>query len=334
VAYLLGFFLLPADYVHDPSLAVMDSLLWPLVLAFGKPATVAFVAAGVAVTTLLVQKLATNNSALLEAKRRSGALLREAKSLPEGSPRRKAMTELAASVNGRLLMARLVPICLLLGPLALPLVWFNDRIDPSVASAAAGSPVQIVATVDGEWTSPIRIETPAGMALDETTEAVRTPPPVRKTLERLLTLYRDPQGKTDGPWELQVAPDVARMQTAGSLQSFLDAGLPPQGITWTIRPAAGASGRFPVSVMAEGHAPVSVNVVLGNQYPPGALSATGGAGSPITELRVVYPPSSQRPVFWQPLTALGSALEIGWLMTYLLAYLPVLFCLQALIKVA
>src|SRR6185436_19197843 len=131
---------------------------------------------------------------------RAAALTKQAKTLPEDSPRRKAMTDLAASVSGRMLMARLVPICLLLGPLMLPFVWFKDRIDPAVPVAAAGSPVQIVAAVDGEWTSPVRIETPAGMALDETTAAVRTPPPVRKTLEHLLTLYRQPQNQTGGPW--------------------------------------------------------------------------------------------------------------------------------------
>jgi len=333
-AYLLAFFLLPAAYVHAPSLALMDFFLWPLVLAFGKPGTVALVAVVLAAATLLVQKLATNNRSLLEAKRRSAALLRETRSLPENSPRGKAMKELAASVNGRLLMARLVPICLLLGPLMLPFVWFKERIDPTVPAAAAGSPVQIVAAVDGEWTSPVRIDFPAGMALDETTAAVRTPPPVRKTLEHLLTLYRQPQEKTSGPWELQIAPDVARMETAGDLKRFLDAGLPPQGMTWTIRPAAGVSGRFPVSVVTEGHAPVILNVVLGNQFPPGPSSVTGGAGSPIRQLQIVYPGSSQKPVFWQPLTALGSALDVGWLMTYLLAYLPVLFILQVLMKVA
>jgi len=87
-------------------------------------------------------------------------------------------------------------------------------------------------------------------------------------------------------------------------------------------------------VVTEGHASVTLNVVLGNQFPPGASSATGGASSPIRELHVVYPGSSQKPVFWQPLTGLGSALDVGWLMTYLLAYLPVLFILQVLMKVA
>ena len=345
VVYLLAFFLLPKAYVHEPSLALMDFLFWPLVLAFGKPGAVAVVAVGVAAGTLLVQKFATDNRQLLEAKRRSAALSREAKSLPDDSPRRKAMTELSASVNGRLLMSRLMPICLLLGPLMMPFVWFRDRIDPTVPRAGAGSPVQIVATVDGEWTRPIRIETPPGMALDETTAAVRTLPPVRRTLEHLLTLYRQPQNRTDGPWELQVAPDVARIQTANNLKSYLDAGLPPQGMTWTIRPDAGASGRFPVSVVTEGHPPVHLNVVLGNQFPPGSLDAAGGTGSPFRELRVVYPNSSKKPVFWQPLSSLGSddsiapvrwlaALDIGWLGIYLLTYLPMLFILQALMKVA
>jgi hypothetical protein len=242
-------------------------------------------------------------------------------------------------------MARLVPICLLLGPLMMPFVWFKDRIDSTVPMAAAGSPVQIVATVDGEWTRPVRIEPPAGMTLDETTAAVRTPLPVRRTLEHLLALYRLPQNTAGEPWELSVAPDVARIQTASNLKTYLDAGLPPQGITWTIRPAAGTSGRFPVSVATAGQAPLSLNIVLGNQYPPGAVSVKGVAGSPVRELHVVYPGSSKKPAFWQPFAGLGSddasgpvrwlaALNIGWLGIYLLTYLPVLFILQALMKVA
>ncbi len=345
LVYLLGFFLLPKGGLQEPSLAIMDFLFWPLVVAFGKPATVAFVALAVATVTLLVQKFTTDNRQLVEAKRRAAALTEEAKTLPAESPRRRAMTELAASVNSRLLMARLVPICLLLGPLMMPFVWFKDRIDPTVPGAVAGSPVQIVATVDGEWGQPVRIELPAGMALDETTAAVRSLPPIRRTLEHLLTLYREPQSNPGGPWELQVAPDVARMQTASNLKSYLDAGLPPQGMTWTLRPAAGTAGRFPVSVVTDGHPPVGINVVLGNQYPPAPLAAAGGAGSPLKEVRVVYPGSATKPVFWQPLAALGTdsevalvrwlaSMDIGWLWLYLIVYMPVLFGLQILLKVA
>jgi hypothetical protein len=227
----------------------------------------------------------------------------------------------------------------------IPLVWFKDRLDPSVPGAAAGSSVQIVATVDGEWTRPVRIEVPPDVDLDETTPAARTLPPLRKTLEHLLTLYREPQSNPDGPWELQVAPDIARIQTANDLKSYLDAGLPPQGMTWTIRTPAGASRRFPVSVVTEGHPPVGLNVVLGSQYPPGTLTVDGGADSPFKELRVVYPNSSKKPVFWQPFAALASyrdtalvhslaAVAIGWLWLYLLTYLPLVFILRTLLKVA
>ena len=330
LVYLLGFFFLPKAYVQRPSLLLLDFLLWPLVVALGKPATVAVAAAGVAALTLLVQKLVTDNGALVEAKRRAAKLLQQAKSLPAGSPRREAMMELATLVNGRLLRARLAPVCLLLGFLMMPLVWFKDRIDPSVPVAAAGSAVQIVATVDGEWAKPVRIEIPSTVALDETTAASRTLPPIRKTLEHLLTLYRESANHSSGPWELQVAPDLAKVQTINNLKNYLDAGLPPQGITWTIRPAQGASGRFPVSVAAEGRPPVRLTVSLGNQYPPGELVAVGGADTPVKEVRAVYPNSAQKPVFWRPF----GTVDIGWLWVYLLTYLPVLFILQALLKVA
>ena len=39
--------------------------------------------------------------------------------------------------------------------------------------------------------------------------------------------------------ELQVAPDVARIQTENDLKRYLDAGLPPQGVTWTVRAPTG-----------------------------------------------------------------------------------------------
>jgi rifampicin phosphotransferase len=328
--YLLSFFALPTAYVHQPSLSLLDFFLWPMVRAWGKPAVVVLIAVGVAALTLLVQRLATGNRSLVEAQRRAAVLVQQAKSLPEDSPRRHVMTELAAPVTGRLLLARLVPVCLLLGPMMLPFVWFKERLDPSVPGAAAGSPVQVVATVDGEWTRPVRIEVPSDVELDETTPAARTLPPLRRTLEHLLTLYREPQRSGTGPWELQVAPDVARIQTENDLKRYLDAGLPPQGVTWTVRAPTGASRRFPVRVVTEGHSPVSLNVVLGSQYPPATPIATGQVDSPVKELRVVYPNASRKPVFWQPL----AAVNIGWLWLYVLTYLSALAMLRAVLRVA
>jgi phosphohistidine swiveling domain-containing protein len=343
--YLLGFFFLPAAYVRQPSLAVMDAVFWPIVRALGGAAVVAIMAIAVAAVTLIAQKLATSNRALVEAKRRAAVLTREAASLPDASPRRTVMTRLVASVDRRVAMARLVPVCLLLGPLVLPFIWLRDRLDPSVPTAAASSPVQVVATVDGDWNSPVRIQVPSDTTLDETTPVARTLPPIRKTLERLLALYREPPPNQNGPWELQFAPDLGRMQAANDLQRYLDNGMPPRGLTWTVRPPAGASRRFPVSVATEGHSPVTLTVVLGNDFPPAATTVSGPPDSPIKQLRVAYQTSPQRRVFWQPFAGLAghsdvaavqwlAARDVGWLWLYLAAYLPALAILRPLMRVA
>ncbi|MGA2544329.1 MAG: PEP/pyruvate-binding domain-containing protein [Verrucomicrobiota bacterium] len=343
--YLLGFFFLPKEYVYQPSLSLLDLLLWPLVRFLGKPAAVAIVAAGMGMAVLLVQKFATDNRRLLEAKRRAALLVKQARSLPENAPRRKAFLQLATPVNLRVLMAAMVPVSLLLGLLVISFVWFKDRLDPSLPKGLAGSSVQVVATVSSDWSQPVRIEVPPPLALDETTPVSRTLPPIRKTLEHLLALYRQPRNQPDLPWELQVVPDTAREQTAADLQNYLDAGIPPRGITWMIRPPPGTVGRFSVKVKAEGHPPVTLKVVLGEEFPPGNLIARGGSDAPVKELRAVYPPPRQKPVFWQPLAGLGAhdqlpfakdlaMMDIGWLWLYLLTYLPALFVSRAVLKVA
>jgi hypothetical protein len=271
--------------------------------------------------------------------------MKQARALPEDSPRRQAFIDLAAPVSGRVLKAALVPVGLLLGLLVVSFVWLKDRMDPSVSSGLAGSPAQIVATVNGDWTKPVQIEAPPPLALDETTPASRTLPPIRKTLEHLLALYRQPRNQPDLPWELQAVPDLAREQTADDLQNYLDSGLPPRGITWMIRPPPGTAGRFTVKAIADGHSPLTVSVVLGGEFPPANLIALGGPDSPIKELRVVYPPSRQKPVFWQPLAGLGGCdhlpfakdlarVDVGWLWLYILTYLPALFLTRAVLKVA
>jgi phosphohistidine swiveling domain-containing protein len=343
-AYVLAFFFLPKGAVHDPSMRLLDVVLWPAVRAWGSPAVVALVAFGVAAVTLVVQRLVTDNRALLEARRRAAILTEQAKSLPADSPRRDVIQRLTAPVSGRVAAARLIPVCLLLGPLMLPFAWFEDRVDPSTPYAAAGSAVQVVATVDGEWTGPIRINIPSDAVLDDTTPATRTLPPLRQTLEHLLVLYRQPAVNRDVPWELQVAPDISRMQMAGDLKRYLDRGVSPQGLTWTVR-SPSDDRRFPVSVVADGHSPLGLDVVLGNTYPPADVAATGPADSPIKELRVVYPGSLQRRAFWQPFATLGlesdstlvntlAGLDIGWLWLYLMVYVPALVLVRRLLHVA
>ena len=331
--------------MYQPTLAVLDGLLWPLVRSWGKPAAVAVIAAGLAALTLIVQRLVTDNRRLREAKRRAAALQRFAAALPQDSRRRSALLRLAAPVPWRTLLASLVPIGILLGPMVLPFVWFQQRIDPAVWNAPAGAAVQVVALVESDWSQPVRIEVPPPAVVDDATPAERTLPPLRRTLERLLALYRQPRTDPDAPWELQAAPDPGRERTANDLQAYLAAGIPPQGITWLVRSPDARGGQFPVTVTTSGQPPLALRVVLGDDYPPAPRSVKGAGDSPFKELRVVYPQPRLEPVFWRPLARLLgdqpgglltrlAAIDLGWLWLYILAYLPALLIIRWILRVA
>ena len=187
-AFLLAVFLLPERWARQPILALLDYVLWPIVRALGKPATVAILAAGVAVLSLLVQKLVTDNRRLREAKRRAAKLIALANVLPEDSPRRKVLLDLAAPVQLRGLLAAMVPVGILLGPMVMSFVWLQGRVDPLVSNAPPGSTAHVVAMVESDWSEPVRLAVPPPMVVDDTTPSSCTVSPVRKTLERLLAL--------------------------------------------------------------------------------------------------------------------------------------------------
>ena len=338
--FLLAFFLLPPAWVFGPTLAFLDALLWPLVRSCGKPATVALVAAAMAATTLLLQRFLTDNARLLEAKRRAALLAKEADTLPADCPRRMALLARAAPVQLRTLLAALVPVGMLLGPMVMPFVWFRDRVDPAAWNAPPGAPVQVVAYVDADCAQPVRIMVPAGVTLDETTPQAVTPPPIRPTLERLLTLYRQAPGGA-AAWELKVGPDLPAEKAAADLAGYLATGIPAQPVRWALTLPPRFSGRFPITVFVGPAPPVTAQVVLGDDFPP-ASRIVAGAGE-IRQVQIVYPRANQKPVFWRPLAWLGngiplagklSAWDAGWVWLYILAYLPVLFVLRAVLRVA
>jgi hypothetical protein len=335
--YLVAFFVLPQRYVHQPTLRVLDGVLWPIARTLGKPAVVAVVAVVVAVVTLLVQRFATDNRRLREAKRRAAELKRRVRSFPEGAPGRVVLMRLIAQVQLRTLVAALIPVGLLLGPMVLPFVWFRERVDPAAWNAPAGSAVQIVALVDSDWSEPVRIEVPPAVAVDDSTPPARTLAPLRATLEHLLVLYRQPRDDPAEPWELKLAPDLGREQTGNDLQAYLGAGIPPQGLTWLLRPPEDMNGRFSVIVTAGAHPPVSLFVTLGDDVPPTPRYVTGAADSPVKELCVIYPKPKQEPVFWRPLASRSgraATLDVGWLWLYILVYLPILVLARVVFRVA
>jgi rifampicin phosphotransferase len=342
--FLAAFFLFPETWVRRPAMASADSLLWPMVRAWGKPATVIIIAAGMAIVTMAVQKMATDNRRLREAKRRAKTLESQAASFPEKSPRRQALQRLAAPVQMRLLAAAMVPIGILLGPMIVSIVWLGERMDPARWNAPPGSSLQIVATVDSDWTEPVHIEAPAGFVVDDATSAERTLPPLRKTLEQLLAHYRQPAAeRVDSP-ELTVVPDLAREQVIADLRSYLDSGIPPQGITWSVRPPSDAEGMFPIVVAAGGDRSAKIDIVLGDRHPPEPSKATPPVHSPIKAVAVFYPKAKTEPVFWRPFAQLAenrhspfsaplSSFAIGWLLLYLLVYLPTMFLVRWILKV-
>jgi hypothetical protein len=298
-----------------------------------------------ATLVLVVQKHFSDNRRLLEAKRRARLLTDQAKALPQSSPRRAVLLRQASPATLWTLQAAMVPVGLMLGILLMPFVWLEQRVDPSVTSPPAGSAVQIVALVKGDWKEPVRLEVPSSISVEDSTPLSRTLPPLRATLERLLVLLRQPREVPGEPWELKAVPDLGRDQTANDLESYLAAGIPPQGITWLVRPPDTMDGSFPISVTTPGIPPLKINVVLGDNDPPAALSAKGNADSPLVEVRVVCPRPKTEPIFWRPFARLGTenptpflawlgTLNVGWLWIYIIAYMSTLMLMKRILRVA
>ncbi|HEX2972783.1 MAG TPA: PEP-utilizing enzyme, partial [Tepidisphaeraceae bacterium] len=266
--YLLAAYTLPENWLWRPSLKVLDWMLWPMIRALGRPATVAIVSTGVAALTMIAQRWLTDNPRLLEAKRRSRLLLKEASALPRGCKRRFAMEDLAAAVQMRVALAAFVPLAVLLGPMVMTFAWFPERVDPSAWNAEPGTGLHVVATIDGDWRQPVSLELAPSLALDDLSPATRVPPPTRQTLsqlaEQLQTTNRLP---SDLP-ELQAAGLQSPADALADLQSYLKRPLPPQSLSWRILPKEAAAGQFPITLTTPGSPSLTLNVVLGNSTPP------------------------------------------------------------------
>jgi pyruvate,water dikinase len=338
-AFLLAFFLLPRETVHEPTLRLLDGVLWPIVRAVGRPGVVVVIAAAVAAVTLVLQRVLTDNRRLLEAKRRAAALKKEADALPEDSRRRRALMALVNPVMLRTLGAAMVPVGILLGPMVMPFIWMQERIDPSVQVGKVGEPVQVVAMVDGEHGEPVTVHVGAPASLDEMTPTARTLPVIRPVLERVLRELRQKAaaGAATTPGGAGGAVDALSEAAPGilaaDLEAYLKAGIPARGVSWRVNVPEGFEGAVPVAVAAGGKE-VTARVVVGDRVAPAPATIAGNGV--VRELRVVYPRGEQKP-FFQPLAFAGGkvgAWDIGWVWLYIGAYLPVLVVLRWLLKVA
>lgn len=342
-AFLAAMFLLPRPRLYDPALRAVDAVLWPLVVALGKPATVAISAAALAVLAMLGQRLLTDNRRLRTAKRRAADLRNKAKTLPVGSPRREAMLRLAAPVPWRLAGAAMVPLAILLGPMVVSFLWYPERVDPASANPSPGATVYVVACIDGKHADEVTLESSPELTLDPLTPETQRPEPIRAVLEDRLVQWQRDSDLSQYPWELQEAGRSAADWLVDDLRRFLDGPMPPQHLAWTLT-SPDEPGRYPISVTT-GENRLETAAVVGDACPPeprddlgeGPVQAVRSTDpeSPLLWVRVSYsqPKQAGGEVFWAPVAGAWPR-DIGWLGVYLLAYLPAMFLCRWLLRLA
>jgi pyruvate,water dikinase len=345
--YLILLFVLPQSWLYQPSIAVLDFFLWPFVRMLGKPGAVALIAGALAALTMFGQKYLTDNSRLLIAKRRAGALTKEASKLPADSPRAAVLRRTAAAVQARVVGASFVPLALLLGPMVIVFLWMPLRIDPASWAAAPGTLVKVVAMVQtdrkdpasGKTVSldaPITLEVPAPLKLAGDSPATRTPPPIRRTLENYRATLK-PSDLSNQPWEIQELAEEARRQKLADLDAYLAAGVPPVPMEWTVLTPAGVSHTWPVTVSNRGER-LTLRINLGDRHAPALAEVQNDPGHAIVSVKAIYAQPGRKPTFFAPFGFLGRSniayWDIGWLGVYLLAYIPVMFALRWVLRIA
>jgi len=327
-AYLLAMLCWPDDWLYLPSLRLLDAILWPIAANWGMIAVVAISGGGLAAVTMIMQRFMVDNRQLSEARRRAALLMTEAAGLPADSPRREALKSVAAPVNVRLLGAAMLPIGLLLGPMILMFLWFPVRVDPASWNAAPGTPVRVVASVDCSYDGAVKLSPQAPAYMSDTSPAECAPPPVAAALEQLVKAPEE-------LWREIIDSEKPVSQLRAELTDRLTAGLEPQNVMWEIKTPSGAQGVFPVSISTRGADPLVLNIVLGDRCPPEPTEVFADGSAPVRSARVIYPPPATKRFFWTPLAWLGdNQWDAGWLITYLLAYLPVMFCLRWILRIA
>jgi len=332
-AFLGIVYLLPPHILHDPIMSLIDKLLWPLVRNFGMISAVALIGALFAFIPILLQKICTDNRRLLEAKKRSAKLQKEAKKSPPESPRHKILKHHSAPMTMRLLKAAMVPLAFILGPMMMIFMWFPERVDPLSWQAKPGRMISIVAEIDGEIDDEITLNVPSPLSISGAQSQSKTIPNIRQELEELRAEWHRPSNMESLPWEVQSAGDYARQTMNASLNTYLNQEMPPQKLSWLISIPVTAYGAFPTTIKLGSKKAAQFNVVLGNAEPI-PIGSIQPSNQGIKSIKVNYPRPLSQNKFCTPLASIGGpSWDIGWLGVYLLSYLPLMFVFKALLKV-
>ncbi len=344
-------FLLPPEHLYTPIIRGFDAVLWPLVSLIGLPGVVAAVSVVMAVLVMAVQRVTTDNRRLLVAKERAARLRTEAMTLPSDSPRRTMLLATAAPVQWRIMGASFVPLAVLLGPMIMSVCWLMDRCDHPNERPGVDATLRVL--VDGDATAPITFSADAGMQLDEQTPAIQAVPPIRATLLALRQRWsQSAPPAADVAWDLRAAAVSAREATLADLDAYLAEPISAQLLVWKVTTST-TPGRHLVRLSTGTPAQtVEIPLVLGATLPGEPLTflpdgkfqgwrqIVRPVNSPFHEVMVVTSDpgktvaSSEPPPFCQPFLMLGWSWDMGWIMLYLVTYLPAMFLARWLLRVA
>jgi pyruvate,water dikinase len=308
--YLLGAFLLPGTMVYETSLSRFDDLFWPLVRALGRPGAVAVIAALMAAATMVMQYLVTDVRRLREAKKRAALLNKEAKRFAADTPRFAALRSAAGSVQGRIMMATMVPLAMLLGPMVMIFMWLPARVETT--SPEPGSDVKISLTVEADRTPDITLIPPEGFHIKSTPAPLK---PIRKTLEGLLN---DPQALAAAVQGKEKAP----ADPAKDLREYLQQ-LPPQKMVWDLGADEKTTEGRMVAQVQTAKRVISVPFVLGERYAPAPLEHDGGGI--IKNIEVIPTKKPTKVIFLAPVSWLP---DFGLWGVYLIVYVPAMLALK------
>lgn len=332
---------LPADWVYDPAMRLLDFVLWPIVRWAGPVTATAAIAAGLAILTMILQRVVTDNRRLRVVKQRAAALTRQASKLPPGSARRNALQR-AAAVQTRIVGAAMVPVGLLLGPLIFIFMWMPARVDPSVTPPPPGARVIIKANVQGDWLQSVTL---SSETITLSSPPTQTTPAIRAALESLRAEWMAAKSSDDLPWDVLAAARATRQQLIASLDSFLSEQMPAQTLAWTAK-LPSQPGLYTAHLATGNGSPVDLRIACGRQTLPQPLAITGHPDS-VDAVTVVNPPKlADELIFCQPLAFIGNlapqsqwlfrvaSWDIGWLGLYLIGYLPAMFLSRLFLRVA
>ncbi len=309
--FLLGLWVLPASWLHDPTLAIIDMFLWPVVVSVGMPVTVAVVAGAVASATMICQRFVTDHNRLSVVKMRANNILAMSSS---HQTRDKALRGLQ-----RVRAAAWVPIAVLLGPLVVSCLWLQARTDPKQKPLQPGESFQVVATVHGEWTSPVELRTQAPLVASS--QASQQVPDLRGALQELLRDWDKLSAQLDTQSAIGLATALQRDVLKGDLETFLAGEMPTQELAWSVAiPRTPESEGLATLELQTDQFVIPIRVAVGERTAPQPFVYTGRADA-VEQVEVIAPSRHVQP-FWQPLMWLGIPWDLGWLGLYLVVYLP------------